>query len=131
MLFTEIDQARAAPLLAGAGLDGLQHVCKVGVFAELDYSPGIHTQCVGRYWRDGQDETSLAYFLLSESGSDPEIASILGLKRSQSEGIEDPDASLIEDNAVEPGAIKKLAQSYLLRLGIQLPTEEPETAELL
>lgn len=108
-------------LRAGAGLDGLQEVCKVGVFGEIDWSPGVHTQCIGRYHRDGQDEPSLAYFLLADEGSDPTIADILGLKKGQSDGVLDPDADLLETLAVEPGSIKRLATVYLERLGITLP----------
>jgi hypothetical protein len=33
-------------LRAGEGLDGLQHVCSNVVYAELDFSPGIHEQCL-------------------------------------------------------------------------------------
>lgn len=108
-------------LRAGAGLDGLQSVCNVGVFGELDWSPGVLEQCIGRYWRDGQEDPTLAYFLLSEDGSDPVISNIIGLKKGQIEGVRDPDADLIETLAVEPGSIKKLAQAYLERLGVTLP----------
>ena len=109
-------------LRAGAGLDGLQEVCKVGVFGEIDWSPGVHTQCIGRYHRDGQDDPSLAYFLLADEGSDPVIADILGLKKGQSDGVLDPDADLLETLAVEPGSIKRLATVYLEKLGITLPS---------
>lgn len=108
-------------LRAGAGLDGLQHVCKVGVFGELDWSPGVHEQCVGRFWRDGQEEPSLAYFLLSEDGSDPVIADIVGIKKGQIDGVRDPDADIVETLAVEPGSIKKLARAYLEKMGIHIP----------
>jgi superfamily II DNA or RNA helicase len=107
-------------LRAGAGLDGLQSVCKVGVFGEIDWSPGVHEQCIGRYWRDGQDEPSLAYFLLSEDGSDPVISDIVGLKRGQIEGVRDPDADLVETLAIEPGSIKRLARGYLEKMGVEL-----------
>jgi hypothetical protein len=44
------DHGRARVLLlslrAGAGIDGLQHVCRTGVFAELDWSPKVHEQCL-------------------------------------------------------------------------------------
>jgi len=40
-------------LRAGAGVDGLQHVCKTVVYGELDWSPGVHEQGVGRVFRDG------------------------------------------------------------------------------
>lgn len=33
-------------LRSGAGLDGLQDVCSVGVFGELDWSPAMHDQCL-------------------------------------------------------------------------------------
>jgi hypothetical protein len=33
-------------LRAGAGLDGLQHFCRTIVFGELDWSPGVHEQCL-------------------------------------------------------------------------------------
>lgn len=108
-------------LRSGAGLDGLQSVCNIGVFGELDWSPGVHEQNVGRFWRDGQDEPSLAYFLLSEDGSDPVIADILGLKKGQIDGVRDPNANLVESLAVEPGSIKRLAQAYLDHLGVALP----------
>ena len=105
-------------LRAGSGLDGLQHVCKVGVFAELDYSPAVGEQCAGRYFRDGQDEPSLAYYLLAEDGSDPVIAEILGIKMGQSQGVRDPDADLIEEIQADGGSVKKLAAAYLQSLGL-------------
>lgn len=108
-------------LRSGAGLDGLQEVCKVGVFGEIDWSPGVHEQCIGRYWRDGQEDPSLAYFLLSEDGSDPVIADIVGIKKGQIDGVRDPDAELVETLAVEPGSIKRLARDYLQRMGVSVP----------
>lgn len=118
-------------LRAGAGLDGLQKVCKVCVFGEIDWSPGVHTQCGGRIHRDGQDEPSMAYYLLSEDGSDPVIADLLGLKKGQIEGVVDPDAELVEQLAVEPGAINKLARVYLERLGVELPPAEEAHIETM
>lgn len=41
-------------LRSGAGVDGLQGMCRTVVFGELDWSPGVHEQCVGRVHRDGQ-----------------------------------------------------------------------------
>lgn len=118
-------------LRAGAGLDGLQSVCKVGVFGEIDWSPGVHVQCIGRYHRDEQDDPSAAYYLLSDDGSDPVIADLLGLKRGQIEGVVDPEADLVEQLAVEPGSIKRLAKVYLERLGVTLPQAEQIEGELL
>ena len=41
-------------LRTGAGLDGLQEKCSTIVHEELDWSPGVHEQCRGRYFRDGR-----------------------------------------------------------------------------
>lgn len=84
-------------LRTGAGIDGLQDACKVAVFGELDWSPGIHEQCISRLNRDNSDgtlpeEPVVAYFLVAEDGSDPVVAEVLNLKRMQSEPIHDPDA---------------------------------------
>lgn len=105
-------------LRAGAGLDGLQSVCRTVVVGELDYSPAVIEQNIGRVGRDGQTEPVMAYFLISDEGSDPVLADILGLKRGQLEGVRDPDAELIERLEGSDGNVKRLAQSYLDGLGI-------------
>lgn len=104
-------------LRAGAGLDGLQNVSRTVVFGELDWSPGVHEQCVGRIYRDGQGEPVVAYFLVAEVGSDPIVASVLGLKRNQSEGLRDPEGALVEDLTVDAGHIRRLAEGYLAARG--------------
>lgn len=100
-------------LRAGAGLDGLQNHCRTVVFGELDWSPGVHEQCIGRIHRDGQTEPVVAYFLIADSGSDPVIADVLHLKRDQVEQIRDPNADLLEQLEVDPDHIKKLAAQFL------------------
>ena len=100
-------------LRAGAGLDGLQHVTSTVVFGELDWSPGVHEQCIGRVFRDGQESPVMAYFLLADEGSDPVVADVLGIKKGQIEGVRDPDADPIEDLAADPDRIKRLAEEYL------------------
>lgn len=100
-------------LRSGAGLDGLQHVCRTVVFGELDWSPGVHEQCVGRIGRDGQKDPVVAYMLLADTGSDPIVADVLGLKRSQIEGVRDPSLDLVEKLEVDPNHIKRLAEGYL------------------
>lgn len=105
-------------LRAGQGLDGLQEVCSTVVFGELDWSPGVHEQCIGRIFRDGQKKPVFAYYLLSDEGSDPIIADVLGLKKQQIEGIRDPAADFIAQLQVDPDHIKKLAQQYLKRKGV-------------
>lgn len=105
-------------LRSGAGLDGLQAVCSTVVKGELDYSPSVHEQCIGRVKRDGQVNSVMAHYLISEDGSDPIIADILGVKRGQIEGVINPDGDLIERLEVEAGYIKRLASDYLDKLKI-------------
>ncbi|MHB8370643.1 MAG: DEAD/DEAH box helicase [Leptospirales bacterium] len=100
-------------LRAGAGLDGLQHVTSTVVFGELDWSPGVHEQCIGRVFRDGQNFPVMAYFLLADEGSDPVVADVLGLKKGQIEGVRDPDSEDVEDLTTDPDRIKRLAEEYL------------------
>ncbi len=100
-------------LRAGAGLDGLQDRCRTVVFGELDWSPGVHEQCVGRIHRDGQPDPVMAYFLVTDVGSDPVVSDVLGLKRAQSEGVRDPDAEMVERLQVDDQHIRKLAEAYL------------------
>lgn len=98
-------------LRSGSGLDGLQQVSNVAVFGELDWSPGIHAQCIGRLDRDGQENAPvLAYFLVSNAGSDPVVADVLNLKRMQSEPLINPDAPLLQPMADQDDRVMKLAQ---------------------
>jgi hypothetical protein len=55
------------------------------------------------------------YYLLSEEGSDPVIADILGIKRGQLDGIRDPNAELVIKSQADPERIKRLAEDYLKR----------------
>ena len=113
-------------LRAGAGIDGLQGHCRTVVFGELDWSPGVHEQCIGRIHRDGQGEPVVAYFLISEHGSDPVVADVLGVKRAQIEGIRDPHAPLMEALAQDSGNVRKLAEDFLKQRGITIPSEPLE-----
>jgi len=102
-------------LRAGAGVDGLQYHCRTCVFGELDWSPGVHEQCEGRIYRDGQPDPVVSYYLLCDSGSDPIVADVLGVKKEQVRGLRDPHGALIEDLDVDPDRIKRLAQAYLAK----------------
>ena len=102
-------------LRAGAGLDGLQSVCRTVVFGELDWSPGVHEQCEGRILRDGQTEPVFAYYLLSDEGSDPGVAQTLGIKKQQITGIRHDGEALFEHLQNDGNHIKNLAQAYLER----------------
>jgi len=117
--------ARETPLLimslrAGAGVDGLQSMCSVTVAGELDWSPQVHDQNIGRVYRDGQADPVLAYFLVSNFGSDPTITDVLGIKRQQSGPMLDPQASLLATQRNDD-AIAKLARAYLQQTGRALP----------
>jgi SNF2 family DNA or RNA helicase len=105
-------------LRSGAGLDGLQFVSRTVVFAELDWSPGVHWQCIGRVHRDGQADPVMAYYLVAEQGSDPVISDVLGIKEAQAAGIRDPEAA---DAPIAAGAgddqIRRLAEDVLKRRG--------------
>jgi SNF2 family DNA or RNA helicase len=104
-------------LRAGAGLDGLQGTSNVVVFGELDWSPGVHAQAEGRVHRDGQQNAVMAYYLVSDSGSDPVIADVLNLKSAQSEGIRNPEAALTQVAPVNLDHMKQLARKYLAMRG--------------
>lgn len=106
-------------LRSGSGVDGLQTATSVGVFGELDWSPAMHDQCIGRLARDGQDATVAAYFLVSDQGSDPVISEVLELKRQQAEPIRNPDQPLLlETTDAGHDRIRRLVASVL---------DEPDT----
>jgi hypothetical protein len=100
-------------LRSGAGLDGLQHHCRTVVFGELDWTPGVHTQCEGRVHRDGQLDEVTAYYLVATGGSDPFVAEVLGLKRAQLAGINDPAGAVIPHADATGVKIRDLARAYL------------------
>lgn len=101
-------------LRSGAGLDGLQHICNNVVVGEMDWSPQVHNQLIGRVDRDGQLVQVTAHFLVSEYGSDPVIVNVLGLKAAQSQGIVDPLTEPAQQHSDE-SRMKQLAASFLER----------------
>lgn len=104
-------------LRSGAGVDGLQKVCSVVVFGELDWSPGVHEQCIGRLDRDGQERPVMAYFLVADEGSDPLVAEICGIKTEQREGVVNPDAPIVERIDTGENHLHRLARAVLERRG--------------
>lgn len=100
-------------LRAGAGLDGLQQRATHIVYAELDWSPQVHTQFTGRLHRRGQQHPVTAHYLHTDGGSDPAIMSTLGLKASQSHGLLNPFGGMGEATPVNEGRIKELARLVL------------------
>lgn len=102
-------------LRSGAGVDGLQKVARVGVFAELDWSPQVHEQAIGRLRRDGMDIESpaVAYFLVTDDGSDPALMEVLGIKRRQGEQLMSKDGQLFNHSTDDPARAKRLARQVL------------------
>lgn len=99
-------------LRSGAGVDGLQFRCSTGIFGELDWSPGIHQQCVWRLDREGQENPVTAFFLVTDDGSDPPMMDVLGLKASEAEQIVDPHLGVqVKDN--DTSHLRRLVERYL------------------
>lgn len=111
-------------LRSGAGVDGLQHVCSTAVFGELDWSPGVHEQCIGRVDRDGQETPVMAYFLMAEEGCDPIMAEVLGVKREQIEGVRNPGQGQLERIDLGENQLRRLAAEFLAARGIQTPSSD-------
>lgn len=114
-------------LRAGAGIDGLQHACSTVVFGELDWSPGVHEQCIGRVHRDGQTEPVQAFFLISDEGSDPIVSDVLGVKREQIEGVRNPGEHLVERRDIGENQLRQLAQRFLKERGASTPDSKAPT----
>lgn len=117
-------------LRAGAGLDGLQHVCRTVVTAELDWSPKVHEQNVGRVNRDGQPDPVMHYMLVADEGSDPVIADVLGIKEAQARGINDPyDKSVAHLVGSSDDHVRKLAENVLRRLAAKGHTIDAQSKD--
>lgn len=106
-------------LRSGRGVDGLQARSKFVVIGELDWSPQVHHQIIGRLDREGSitdetDEDITALYLVAEDGSDPPMMDVLGLKASQSTGIVDPDLG-VATVKTDGAGLKALVDRYLAR----------------
>lgn len=99
-------------LRSGAGVDGLQYRCSTEVIGELDWSPGIHRQCIGRVDREGQKNPVTIFFLVVDDGSDPPMMDVLGLKASESQSIIDPSLE-VTANQSDTSNLRKLVERYL------------------
>ena len=108
-------------LRSGAGIDGLQAVASTLVFGELDWSPGVHRQAIGRVGRPGQTRGVLAYFCTSGDGSDPVMLDTLNIKSMESDRLIEPEQRDQGGSATpinSPDHAKRLAASVLDRAGI-------------
>ena len=106
---------------SGAGLDSLQACCNTLVVGELPWSSAVTHQLEGRLDRDGQDADHIeSYIAHCDSGSDPAILELMGLKASQARGINDPYAE-VEFVQQDEGRIAAMARTWLQRRGIDIP----------
>lgn len=101
-------------LRSGVGLDGLQKRCSTVVIGELDWSPQVPVQLIGRVHRDGVENQVTAIYLVSQYGSDPVVIDLLGLKNSQADGIINPFSAPPAQFSDET-RIKALAQAILTK----------------
>jgi hypothetical protein len=112
--FTEGDsRVFILSLRSGTGLNGLQDVSRVIVFGELDWSPQVHEQAIGRLNRDttiADPDPVVAYYLVAESGSDPALAESLQIKRGQAEPMLSDDGKLLARQAVDRNRAQAIAR---------------------
>ncbi|MBI1405692.1 MAG: ATP-dependent helicase [Caulobacter sp.] len=104
-------------LRSGAGVDGLQARASTCVFGELDWSPAMHAQCIGRLNREGQacwPDPVTAIFLVADDGSDPPMQEVLGLKASQAQGVVDPGLG-VQTAQRDDSRLQRLVERYLNR----------------
>lgn len=112
-------------LRSGAGLDGLQDVASTLVFGELDWSPGVHRQSIGRLGRPGQKHKVLAYFCVSTDGSDPVMLDTLNIKAMEAKRLTGAaDTVGARPTGAGNNQIRQLAAAVLNRAGIALPAAE-------
>ncbi len=117
-------------LRAGAGLDGLQQRCSTIIFGELDWSPGVHHQCIGRLDREGQTDYPVnAIFLVTDEGSDPPMIEVLGLKASEAAQIVDPHLG-VQTTHTDTTHIQRLVDRYLSKKGSARKAEKQRALEL-
>ncbi len=110
---------------SGAGLDGIQQVCSTVVIGELDWSPEVHHQIIGRADREGQTLPVTAYYMVCDDGSDPPMVEALGIKSSQIRGIVDPNRTFPRQEGDE-GKLVSLAKHWLVRHGHAADIPEPD-----
>lgn len=103
-------------LRAATGLDGLQARARAVVFAELDWSPAVHSQAEDRAHRMGQTDSVLCYYLVTETGTDPDVQEALGLKVSQFTGLMGDTPESEDDRAIAGQEITSHMRKIIARL---------------
>ena len=99
-------------LRSGVGVDGMQHRCHNVVVGEFDWSPAVIEQDIGRVFRDGQTEPVMAYLLAIDSGADPFMLEVLGLKQEQLDGIRG-ESTFLDKKPDAMALMKKLARQFM------------------
>jgi SWI/SNF-related matrix-associated actin-dependent regulator of chromatin subfamily A-like protein 1 len=103
-------------LRSATGIDGLQQRARVVVFAELDWSPAIHTQGEDRAHRDGQKHPVLCYYLVADAGTDPDVMEALGFKIAQFTGIMGDTPETESDRELSGQQVTHHMQAVLAKL---------------
>ncbi|MCX5046697.1 DEAD/DEAH box helicase [Aldersonia sp. NBC_00410] len=102
-------------LRSGAGIDGLQGATSTVVFGELDWSHGVHRQCIGRVARPGQTRGVSAYFCCTDAGADPVMIDVLNLKAMETDAIVDAVRDTTLNPVTNTERVKLLARAVLDR----------------
>lgn len=102
-------------LRTATGIDGLQARARVVVFAELDWSPAIHRQAEDRAHRMGQRDSVLAYYLVTDLGTDPFVMMTLNLKASQFTGLMQ-DRTETDDDRRDAAEVAKQHMASVLQM---------------
>ncbi|HPN30778.1 MAG TPA: SNF2-related protein [bacterium] len=116
-------------LRSALGIDGLQSVSSIIVFGELDWTPQIHYQTIGRLRRFGQKKNMvIAYFLLANDGFDPVIEPYLQIKNEQSFKMMNPEIEYSPDFKSDAAVarMKEIAAKYLEKQSVSLEDAENE-----
>jgi superfamily II DNA or RNA helicase len=103
-------------LRTATGIDGLQKRARVVVFAELDWSPAVHRQAEDRAHRMGQRDSVLAYYLVTDLGTDPFVMMTLNLKASQFTGLMQDKGETDDDRRDAKDAAKQHMEGVLSML---------------
>ncbi len=112
---------------SGAGTNGLQEVCSVAVLGELDWSPSVIDQFVGRIARDGQDSPMNFFVPVAPVGSDPTMAEVLGIKKHQAYSILDPGQEMdLDEIETDASRVRQLAIDFLKARGKPVPEDSEE-----
>lgn len=103
-------------LRSATGLDGFQHRARVVAFGELDWSPAVMSQAIGRAHRMGLRDSVLAYYLVADLGTDPFMLEALKVKEAQSQGILQDRPETAEDRERADAAAKEHMAAVLRML---------------